>query len=193
MPRVEERLRALGVTVRAHTTRSLEHAGDLARAAAAEDRVSVTLRRRRARRARSRAPCAACPARCSACCPAGVATTSRAPSGCRCDPLAACDVIARGRPRRIDLGEAGTRAFVTIASLGVDSEANRLAAAGGGPRGRLVYLLAALRATATWRPAAFAITLDDGRAVRYPRVDRRRRQRLVLRRRDAPRAGRSRR
>jgi diacylglycerol kinase family enzyme len=82
------------------------------------------------------------------------------------DPLDACAVIARGRARPVDLGEAGTRTFVTIASLGVDSEVNRLAAAAHGPRGRHVYLLAALRATATWRTAAFVVTLDDGRAVR---------------------------
>jgi diacylglycerol kinase family enzyme len=122
LPRVEERLGDLGVGVRSHVTRSLEHAADLAQAPAAE--------------------------------------------GLACVSFGGDDVIARGPARPVDVGEAGTRTFLTIASLGVDSEVNRLAAAARGPRGRLVYLLAALRATATWRTAAFAVTLDDGRAVR---------------------------
>ena len=43
------------------------------------------------------------------------------------DPVAACDVIAHGVERPLDLGEAGGRGFIGIASLGFDSDANRIA------------------------------------------------------------------
>ena len=41
--------------------------------------------------------------------------------------MAACAVIARGIPRRMDLGEIDGRTFVGIACVGFDSDANRIA------------------------------------------------------------------
>lgn len=76
------------------------------------------------------------------------------------DPLAACAVIAHGVPRAMDVGEIEGRAFVGIASVGFDSEANRIANEAPAWLGGLVYAYGALRALATWRPARFEIELD---------------------------------
>jgi YegS/Rv2252/BmrU family lipid kinase len=90
------------------------------------------------------------------------------------DAVAACATIAHGIPRAMDLGlvsdgESGTdgRAFVGIASVGFDSEANRIANEAPAWLGGLVYAYGALRALLFWRAARFEITLD---AAAEPRV-----------------------
>jgi YegS/Rv2252/BmrU family lipid kinase len=72
----------------------------------------------------------------------------------------ACRVLAGGRVRELDLGEANGRPFACIASTGFDSEANRIANEARLVKGNLVYLYAALRALAAWKPARFDVTLD---------------------------------
>ncbi|MCW2986513.1 MAG: diacylglycerol kinase family lipid kinase, partial [Conexibacter sp.] len=86
------------------------------------------------------------------------------------DPVAACAVLAHGEPRPIDVGEVVSgnasspgQTFVGIASLGFDSEANRLANEAPAFLGPLVYAYAALRAMVTWRPATFDVTVDRER------------------------------
>lgn len=76
------------------------------------------------------------------------------------DPLAACATIASGQVRRLDLGEVAGQAFVGIASVGFDSEANRIANEAPSALGGLVYAYGALRALAAWRPARFEVTLE---------------------------------
>lgn len=76
------------------------------------------------------------------------------------DPVAACAVIASGRTTPLDLGEVGDRAFVGIASVGFDSDANRIANEAPSRLGQLVYVYGALRALAAWRPARFELSLD---------------------------------
>jgi YegS/Rv2252/BmrU family lipid kinase len=73
---------------------------------------------------------------------------------------AAVDLLASGEPREIDVAEANGRRFLSIASCGFDSEANRLANDAQLVPGRLVYVYAALRALAAWRPANFDLVLD---------------------------------
>jgi YegS/Rv2252/BmrU family lipid kinase len=80
------------------------------------------------------------------------------------DPVAACQVLASGVVRAIDLGEVAGRTFVGIASCGFDSEANRIANQARLIRGNLVYTYGALRALASWRPATFTVRLDRGPA-----------------------------
>lgn len=79
------------------------------------------------------------------------------------DPVAACEVLAGGVVKRLDLGEAGGKIFVGIASCGFDSEANRIANEARLVRGNLVYAYGAVRALLGWRPARFELTLDDDR------------------------------
>jgi YegS/Rv2252/BmrU family lipid kinase len=83
------------------------------------------------------------------------------------DPAGACAVLAAGHERALDLGECGARTFVGIASAGFDSDANRIANEARIVRGPLVYLYAALRALARWRPAHFELVLDGERRIEF--------------------------
>jgi YegS/Rv2252/BmrU family lipid kinase len=83
------------------------------------------------------------------------------------DLEAACDVVAGGLTRAMDVGEVldgaaetSGRAFVGIASAGFDSDANRIANEAPPWLGGLVYAYGALRALASWRPARFEVELD---------------------------------
>lgn len=78
----------------------------------------------------------------------------------------ACKVLLDGEERALDLGEANGRAFACIASVGYDSDANRIANEARIIRGNLVYLWAGIRALAAWQPARFAVTLD-GRELEF--------------------------
>ncbi len=52
------------------------------------------------------------------------------------------------------------RSFIGIASLGFDSDANRIANQAPARLGNLVYLYGALRALMAWSPARFTIEVD---------------------------------
>jgi YegS/Rv2252/BmrU family lipid kinase len=162
-------LGAVGAALAAHRlshhverTRSLEHARELARAAAAAGEVAVAfggdgligavagaLRDSRGL---------------LGVLPGGRGNDLARVLGIPPDPVAACQVLARGVPKAIDLGEADGHTFVGIASCGFDSEANRIANRAHLIRGNLVYAYAALRTLATWKPATFTVTLDGGDA-----------------------------
>jgi YegS/Rv2252/BmrU family lipid kinase len=75
----------------------------------------------------------------------------------------AVDLLAAGTTRSIDVGEVNGRRFLCIASCGFDSDANRIANETRVVKGNLVYLYAALRALAAWKPARFEVTLDGER------------------------------
>ena len=79
------------------------------------------------------------------------------------DPAAAARVAVTGSERRLDVADVDGVPYLGIASLGFDSEANRIANRTRLVRGNLVYLYAALRALAAWRPAAFTVDVDGER------------------------------
>ncbi|HEV7771461.1 MAG TPA: diacylglycerol kinase family protein [Solirubrobacterales bacterium] len=79
------------------------------------------------------------------------------------EPEAAVEVLLAGHSRRIDVGEANGKRFLCIASVGFDSEANRIANEAKLLRGGLVYAYAALRALLSWKPARFTIAVDGQR------------------------------
>jgi YegS/Rv2252/BmrU family lipid kinase len=79
-------------------------------------------------------------------------------------PGEACSVLADGHITRIDLGQVGDRTFIGIASCGFDSVANRIANETTMIRGNLVYAYGALRALAAWTPATFTVKVDDADA-----------------------------
>ncbi len=100
--------------------------------------------------------------------------------GIPADPVEACATIAGGFSRRIDLGEVDGQAFVGIASVGFDSDANRIANEAPSWMGGLVYAYGALRALISWKPARFEIELEPARrsatcsrATRWAPVTRR--------------------
>ncbi len=76
------------------------------------------------------------------------------------EPEEAIEIVLAGEERAIDVGEANGRPFLGIASVGFDSDANRIANASRF-RGNLVYAYAALRALAGWKPARFTIAIGD--------------------------------
>jgi YegS/Rv2252/BmrU family lipid kinase len=82
--------------------------------------------------------------------------------GIALEPVAACSVLAGGAIRELDLGEVDSRTFLSIASCGFDSDANRIANETKLIRGNLVYTYAALRALAMWKPARFEVAAVDG-------------------------------
>jgi len=78
------------------------------------------------------------------------------------DIPAACATLVGGAERPLDLGLADGHPFIGIASLGFDSEANRIANEAPSRLGNLVYAYGALRALAQWKPARFELELDGG-------------------------------
>src|SRR5204862_5635450 len=76
------------------------------------------------------------------------------------DPLAACELLVRGVPTPIDLGEANGRSFLGIASLGFDSDANEIANTAPRWLGRGIYIYGAFAAVLRWKPARFDVELD---------------------------------
>jgi len=79
------------------------------------------------------------------------------------DPEAAATMLAAGQTRRIDVGEVNGKRFLGIASVGFDSEANRLANETRWLRGNLVYAYAGLRTLIAWKPARFTIAVGERR------------------------------
>jgi YegS/Rv2252/BmrU family lipid kinase len=175
-PAVERRLGELGLRVRRVDTRDLDHARTLAEEGARAGETVVALSGDGmigvvADALRN------VPGAVLGVLPGGRGNDLARVLGLPEDPLAACAVIARGHPRAMDVGEvvqaaagegAGVggrtriagQAFVGIASVGFDSEANRIANEAPAWLGGLVYAYGALRALAAWRPARFQVELD---------------------------------
>jgi YegS/Rv2252/BmrU family lipid kinase len=78
------------------------------------------------------------------------------------DPQAACEVLRTGVVQELDLGEVGSNTFIGIASCGFDSEANRVANETRIVRGNLVYAYGAIRALIGWHAADFEVRTDAG-------------------------------
>ena len=76
------------------------------------------------------------------------------------EPAGAVAVLADGNEREIDVGVVNERRFLCIASLGFDSEANRVANEARFIKGNLVYAYAALRTLAAWKPHRFTVVVD---------------------------------
>jgi YegS/Rv2252/BmrU family lipid kinase len=157
---VQRTLTALGLEHRLERTTSLEHAQELALAASAEGRIAVAF----GGDGLIGAVAAALKGSDSvmAVLPGGRGNDFARMLGIPLEPSAACEVLASGRVRRIDLGLVASRTFIGIASCGFDSEANRIANEARLVRGNLVYAYGALRALLAWRPASFEVTIDGG-------------------------------
>jgi YegS/Rv2252/BmrU family lipid kinase len=159
LPAVLGALEGYGLQVRSEPTRDLDHARELARFAALAGETVVclsgdgmvgavadTLRE--------------IPDALLGVLPGGRGNDLARVLGIPGDPVQACSVLAEGFSRKLDLGDVGGRAFVGIASVGFDSEANRIANQAPSWLGGLVYAYGALRALISWRAARFEIELD---------------------------------
>jgi YegS/Rv2252/BmrU family lipid kinase len=157
LPGVEDQLDSLGLPHRVVQTKDIEHASDVAREAAAAGEIVVamggdglvgTLAGAIGRGGTL------------GIIPAGRGNDFARELSIPQDAREACGVLSVGIVRELDLGEANGKPFAGIASVGFDSEANRLANEARLIKGNLVYLYAALRALAAWNPVRFSVTLD---------------------------------
>ncbi len=164
LPGVEEALRRRRLEYRVERTRSLEHARELAHAAAASGDTAVAFGGDGLIGAVAGALHEGDGV--LGVLPGGRGNDFARTLGIPLEPREACEVLAAGTVRALDLGEAGGRAFIGIASCGFDSDANRIANDARLIRGNLVYAYGALRALAAWRPATFSVRLDGGEARR---------------------------
>lgn len=159
LPRAQRALHELGIEFHTEVTRDLAHARELARRAADAGEVTVTLS------GDGLIGCVVGALRDVPDSVLGILPGGRGNDTARMLAIppgieAACGVIAGGVERDLDVGDVEGRSFIGIASLGFDSDANRIANAAPSRLGRLVYAYGALRALATWQPAVFDLRLD---------------------------------
>lgn len=95
--------------------------------------------------------------------PAGRGNDLARTLGIPTEPTAAVATLLDGRTERIDVGEVNGQRFLGIASVGLDSEANRLANETRLLRGNLVYAYAGFRSLVAWKPARFTIGIGEER------------------------------
>jgi YegS/Rv2252/BmrU family lipid kinase len=170
LPAVEAELRRLGVAHRVEKTESVRHTRALAVAAADAGEVAVPLSGdglvgavAAALRGRDDAVMGVLPG--------GRGNDFARVCGIPRDAVAACAILAAGVPTPLDLGEVvsdgapsnDAQTFVGIASLGFDSDANRIANEAPALLGPFVYAYGALRALATFHPATFDVTVGRER------------------------------
>ncbi len=158
LPAVQAALEAQGSAHRAERTRSLDHARELARAAAASGEIAVAFG------GDGLVGAVADGLRYTdgvlGVLPGGRGNDFARVLGIPLQPVAATAVLKTGVERAIDLGEVDGRTFVAVASCGFDSDCNRIANETRFVRGTLVYVYSALRGLAGWRPARFLLELD---------------------------------
>jgi YegS/Rv2252/BmrU family lipid kinase len=162
LPAVEDALRGHGVAYHTERTRDIDHVRQLALLAADAGEVAVTL---------SGDGCVGVvagalrdrPGAVMGVLPGGRGNDFARVAGIPLDPLLATAVIANGVERDVDLGDVGGRPFIGIASLGFDSDANRIANEAPARLGNLVYAYGAIRALIAWKPARFEVTVDGER------------------------------
>jgi len=169
LPKVEAELRRLGLEHRVERTASVRHARELAAAAASAGEIAVPLSGDGLVGAVASA-LREHPDAVMGVLPGGRGNDFARVAGIPRDPVAACAILATGVPTPIDVGEVVSgggadpgQTFVGIASLGFDSEANRLANEAPSVLGQMVYAYAGLRAMVTWRAATFEVTVDRER------------------------------
>ena len=161
LPVVHETLDRLGALHRTVTTRSSEHAAEEAARAASQGETVAALSGdgllRPVAGALKGTPAAL------AVIPCGRGNDLARVLGIPTDTAEAARLAVDGPEKLLDVADVDGTPFVGIASFGFDSEANRIANEAKLVRGNAVYLYAALRALAAWKPAAFTVTVDGER------------------------------
>ena len=160
LPAVEGALRGHGIAFRVERTHSIEHARELARSTIAAGEVAAAmggdgLLGAIAGELRHTDGVLAV-------LPGGRGNDFARKLGVDSDPVAACDVLAGGREQRIDVADVNGRAYLGIASSGIDSDCGDIANATRlrAKLGQFVYVYAVLRAVRAWRPARWEVVID---------------------------------
>jgi YegS/Rv2252/BmrU family lipid kinase len=158
LPAVEAALREHGLRFRVERTTSMEHARELAReardagetvAAMGGDGLTGAI----AGELRHGAGVLAI-------LPGGRGNDFARKLGIPHDPVAAAELLVTGAERRVDLADAGGKAFLGILSAGFDSDVNEIANATRLPLGTSVYVYGVLRAIWTWQHAGWSVAID---------------------------------
>ena len=161
LPDVDAALRAHGIAFRVERTTSIEHARDLAAEAREAGEVAAAMG------GDGLAGAVAGELKGAdgvmALLPGGRGNDLARKLGIGHDPVAAVGLLAAGKERRIDVGEAGGRTYVGILSAGFDSDVNRIANGTRLPLGTQVYAYGALRALLSWKPADWEVDIDGAR------------------------------
>jgi YegS/Rv2252/BmrU family lipid kinase len=158
LPLYTAELERLGVQHTVTVTRSIEHARELGKQAAAEGHIAVAVGGDGLVSAVA----------------AGLVETSGTlgilPGGRGNDfarvlgvpreTVGACQTLAAGNTTKVDLGSVSGRTFVGIATCGFDSDANRIANEAKHVPHKLVYAYGGIRALIPWKPATFQLKLD---------------------------------
>ena len=161
LPRVESALDASRVTFRVQRTKGLDHGAEQALRAVEAGELPVVmsgdglLGAVGGAMAGSKTPLGVIPG--------GRGNDLARVLGIPDDPVEAVAFVLGGAVRKLDVGEVNGKRFLGIASVGFDSEANRIANETHFLRGNLVYAYAALRALAGWKPARFTIAVGEER------------------------------
>ena len=163
LPALQQALNEAGAEHRVVETRDMAHATHAARDASGRGEVVVALGGdglvgKLAGALRDSAPLGIVPA--------GRGNDFARALGIPEDVPGATRVLLEGVRKALDLGEANGKPFACIASLGYDSDANRIANEAKVVRGNMVYAYAAIRSLLAWKPARFTVRLD-GREHRF--------------------------
>jgi YegS/Rv2252/BmrU family lipid kinase len=161
LPEVHAALERLGATHRTVTTRSIEHAREeAARAAGQGETVAAIggdgLLRPLAAALKGRETALAL-------IPSGRGNDLARVLGIPRDLNEASRIAVEGDERLLDVANVDGTPYMGIASLGFDSDANRIANEATLVPGNAVYLYAGLRALGGWKPAGFTVTVDGRR------------------------------
>jgi YegS/Rv2252/BmrU family lipid kinase len=161
LPDVEAALRAHGLRFRVERTRSIEHARELARSARERGEVAAAMG------GDGLVGAVAGELRDGGAVlgviPGGRGNDFARKLGIGEQPDEAVRVIAQNQERRVDLADCGGRAYLGIASAGLDSDVQLIANSTRLKLGNSVYLYGTLRALARWKPAAWTVTIDGER------------------------------
>jgi YegS/Rv2252/BmrU family lipid kinase len=155
LPEVERALDELRIPFRVERTRSLEHGVDLAFEAVDAREIPVVM-------SGDGLIGAVGGALAGVESPVGLIPAGRGNDlarglGIPTDPTDAVACLASCHTRSIDVGEANGKRFLGIASVGFDSDANRIANEAKLLKGQPVYFYAALKALFQWKPARFSL------------------------------------
>jgi YegS/Rv2252/BmrU family lipid kinase len=158
LPKVHAELDRLGATHRTVTTRSIDHAyQEAGRAVAAGETIAALggdgLLRPLAGALKGTDGALAL-------IPCGRGNDLARVLGVPTDPTEAARLAVEGDERLLDVANVDGTPFMGIASFGFDSDANRIANEAKLVKGDAVYLYAALRALASWKPATFTVIVD---------------------------------